>query len=162
MTVPTDAQKSDTLVSKERRKVLSTGAVQVWLSRIVVSRPIQWGSSATADAEIHIKIPASNKRLARLTPWGGGIGLKQKLLKFDLRVLFEHVFIPFLVLWRRCRNDAPSPPPRQSLSQVYNRYDITFLLNAQDAIRLEFTQGAPRYLCSHPTFSAWFSHTHIL
>ena len=55
MTVPTDAQKSDTLVSKERRKVLSTGAVQVWLSRIVVSRPIQWGSSATADAEIHIK-----------------------------------------------------------------------------------------------------------
>ena len=46
-----------------------------------------------------IKIPASNKRLARLTPWGGGgIGLKQKLLKFDLRVLFEHVFIPFLVL----------------------------------------------------------------
>ena len=73
MTVPTDAQKSDTLVSKEQGTVLSTGAVQVWLSRIVVSRPIQWGdSSATADAEIHIKIPASNKRLARLTPWGGG------------------------------------------------------------------------------------------
>lgn len=90
MTVLTDAQKSDTSVSKEQEKVLSTGAVQVCLSRIDVSRPIQWGgSSATADAEIPIKIPASNKRLARLTPFPpGGIGLKQKLLKFNLRVLF--------------------------------------------------------------------------
>ena len=73
MTVLTDAQKSDTSVSKEQEKVLSTGAVQVCWSRIDVSRPIQWGgSSATADAEIQIKIPASNKRLVRLTPppWG--------------------------------------------------------------------------------------------
>ena len=29
------------------------------------------------------------------------------------------------------------------LSQVYNRHDITFLLNAQDAIRQEFTHVKP-------------------
>ena len=38
---------------------------------------------------------------------------------------------------------TPSPSLRQSLSQVFNRYDITFLLNAQDAIRLEFTHVKP-------------------